>query len=61
MKKIIEHGKKPTTIKRFVCTTCGCVFEADADEYKYIFDRNEEFWSSLCPECGSTAYTYVRS
>ena len=50
MKKIIEHGKKPNTIKRFICTHCGCVFEADSDEYKHTLDRNEDIWTSECPE-----------
>ena len=57
MKTILEHGKKPSTIKEFICTYCGCVFTADADEYKHNFDRNEDYWSSDCPECGNVAYS----
>lgn len=30
--KIIKHGNKYNVIKRFVCTSCWCEFEADATD-----------------------------
>lgn len=59
MKKIIKHGEIPSTVRRFKCLHCGCIFEADRDEYESHFDRNEEFWSSSCPECNHVANSYL--
>ena len=56
MKKIITPGKIEDTTRRFSCVACGCVFEADKDEYNTIFDRNELYHWSLCPECGHISY-----
>lgn len=42
--KILKPGIIPMNIKRFVCLSCGCEFEADASEYErcsqiaYIYD-----------------------
>lgn len=55
--KILQQGEIPEymqTVKRFKCFTCGCVFEADKDEYKTDFQYNELFYSSKCPCCGKT-------
>lgn len=52
--KIIKHGSPLLTTKRFKCDMCGCVFEADKDEYKVGFWRNETLYSCQCPECGDT-------
>lgn len=56
--KIIQHGRPKTvlnTIKRFKCDSCGCVFEADKDEYanQTNFDPSKMFcaYRCLCPEC----------
>lgn len=40
------------------CLRCGCIFEADQDEYESHFDWNEEYWSSNCPECNYIANSY---
>lgn len=56
--KIIKPGKKPDTTERFECSYCGCVFEADEDDYE------EEFYSldgyscntADCPTCGRKVY-----
>lgn len=57
MKRVIEHGQpKKNIIRRFVCTHCGCVFEADAESYKHVLDRNEEYFYSTCPECDGMGY-----
>lgn len=52
--KIIKKGnlEKPKQIKRFQCDNCGCVFEAEKGEYKYVVaTRNEEFYICECPYC----------
>ena len=33
MIKIIKPGKIPDTTKRFECSRCGCIFEADKGDY----------------------------
>lgn len=57
--KIIKHGKPPkvkSTVKRFKCENCGCVFEADRGEYRCSSQYNEYYFYCECPECkcGST-------
>ena len=61
MKKIIEHGRKCDRTWRFSCNRCGCVFDATPDDYKFEFDRNDEYYSSTCPECGCTARSYIQT
>ena len=52
--KIIKSGdrKKP---RRFTCGMCGCVFEAEKEEYNttYTNGRGELItkYSAKCPEC----------
>lgn len=60
--KIIQHGRPKTnfsTIKRFECDSCGCVFEADKDEYSNMnnFDESKMLpvYRCLCPECHCVA------
>lgn len=55
-KKIIKHGK-PKPIRRFICYSCGCVFEADIYGYSREFDHNEDCYFSSCPECGAISYS----
>ena len=31
--KIIKEGIRPTITKRFICANCGCIWEAEKDEY----------------------------
>jgi hypothetical protein len=33
--------------KTFECKVCGCVFEADKDEYKYVHTE----YTCACPNC----------
>ena len=56
--KIINHGAKKEEKKnslRFLCENCGCVFDADEDEYH--IDYRQDVLSSVfhayssCPEC----------
>ena len=51
--KIIKPGKKPETF-RFECPDCGCVFEADVDDYEKRRDdfRMEIYVLAACPSCG---------
>ena len=54
--KIIKPGKKPETTKRFTCSHCGCVFEADEDDYELEFDSLNGCYCYVadCPTCGLT-------
>ena len=55
--KIIKHGRSTNRDRRFYCQSCGCIFDAEYDEYSYEIDcRNETIYSSICPECGMTSY-----
>lgn len=58
MKRIIKRGKVPNPIKRFKCSKCGCVFEADPDDYEkgFAYQEGEGYFYSNCPECGRTSY-----
>lgn len=56
--KIIKHGRPETvlnTVKRFKCGSCGCVFEADKEEYTSGTQYNEIYFQCKCPECGKFA------
>ena len=61
MKKIIKHGAPEITTRRFICTKCGCIFDADKRGYNVYFDRNERYCRSSCPECNGSAYEYEKS
>ena len=55
--KIVKHGRSANRDRRFFCQSCGCIFDAEYDEYSYEIDcRNETIYSSICPECGMTSY-----
>lgn len=55
--KIVKHGRSANRDRRFFCQSCGCIFDAEYDEYSYEIDcRNETIYSSICPECGTTSY-----
>lgn len=55
--KIVRHGRSANRDRRFFCQSCGCIFDAEYDEYSYEIDcRNETIYSSICPECGTTSY-----
>ena len=57
--KIIKEGdlKKLKKIKRFECKECGCIFEAEKDEYKWGNQYNETYYYCACPCCNQTVYT----
>ena len=54
--KIIKPGKKPETTERFECPHCGCVFEADRDDYEEEFNLRGGCYCYAvdCPTCGLT-------
>jgi hypothetical protein len=56
--KIIKEGKPKEELKsilnktrRFECGTCGCIFEADEDEYQYEEDYIYSAYYCKCPNC----------
>lgn len=61
MIKIIEHDKKPSTVHRFTCPYCHCVFEAEQDDYTVESDNYQDMRASCkCPECGYMTHTPYR-
>lgn len=57
--EIIEHGRPVSECfketKLFKCSYCGCKFEANEDEYKYVTQYNEIYYYCQCPECSQNA------
>lgn len=59
--KVIKHGRYTNSDRRFYCQSCGCIFDAEVDEYSYEIDCcNETIYSSICPKCGITSYISSR-
>ena len=59
--KIVKHGVYDPKIRRFYCQHCGCMFDAEEDEYSREIDcRNETIYSCICPDCGLTSYISAR-
>lgn len=57
--KIIKPGKKPDTMKRFECASCGCTFEGEREDYRVIHDTTTVFAvAAKCPTCGAKCYLY---
>ena len=56
MIKIIKDGslKKLNKTKRFTCSKCGCIFEADDSSYTTNNWRNELYITVICPFCGES-------
>jgi RNase P subunit RPR2 len=56
--KIIKHGdlKRLDTVRRFTCSACGCVWDANKNEYRVEFGLNESVTVCECPTCGLSAY-----
>ncbi len=53
--KIIKMGN-PKQVKRFACTECGCIFEAEEKEYDIIHgDCYSVRIECKCPCCGKAA------
>lgn len=56
MIKIIKDGslKKLNKTKRFICSKCDCIFEADDSSYTTNNWRNEIYITAICPFCGKS-------
>lgn len=56
--KIIKQGdlNKLKRIKQFECKECGCIFEADKNEYKIGSQYNETYYFCVYPTCKNTVY-----
>lgn len=59
---IIKQGKSKEELKailnatkRFECSTCGCVFEADKGEYETEEIQIYSYYYCKCPNCGRRA------
>ena len=59
--KIIKEGdlKRVSSMRRFECERCGCVWEADASEYRVESDfRNGHYCVMACPTCRRDVICY---
>lgn len=57
MKRKIVVEDEP---KLFYCRSCGCLFEADKDDYKLVEGADEGiFAATSCPDCGHEVYKEV--
>ncbi len=56
MAKIIIPGKTPSTVRRFRCKRCGCVFEADKRKYKVEEQLFNCVYYCKCPCCSNNAF-----
>lgn len=61
--KIIKKGKTKEELKailnktkRFECKTCGCVFEANEDEYEVEEEWIYSTYYCFCPNCGKESF-----
>ena len=56
--KIIQQGdlKRLDKTLRFTCNACGCVWDANANEYRLEWDRNSQYPVCECPTCGKASY-----
>ena len=56
--KIIKQGDLNLLKRtlRFECKACGCVFDADKEDYVFQFSQreNENWYETKCPCCGKT-------
>lgn len=61
--KIIKNGSMEQTLKtkRFECENCGCIFEADINEYRIGMQYNSEFYYCRCPFCKRNAYKVLQT
>lgn len=48
MKRKIVVEDEP---KYFYCRSCGCLFEADKDDYKLVTEADKQIAMTSCPDC----------
>ncbi len=63
MMRIIHHGTKAKPVFRGTCSSCGCVFEEDADVLTIVsHQRTRRLTIRLarvsCPQCHAPAAMY---
>ena len=49
--KIIKEGKKKITARQYSCRQCGCIFEYEESDTKWL-DQRDPSPSVTCPCCG---------
>ena len=49
MKRKIVVEDEP---KLFYCRFCGCLFEADKDDYELVTEADKQIAMTSCPDCG---------
>ena len=56
---IIKPGdmSRLDTTKRFECPACGCIWDANASEYRREMDRNGDVFACECPTCKRLSFT----
>lgn len=59
MIKIIKPGndKKLKGTRTFICRNCGCIFEADKEDYRSDTYYNSLYYKCTCPYC-KHSYAY---
>lgn len=59
MKRKVIVEEEP---KYFYCRFCGCLFEADKDDYKLVEGADEGiFAKTSCPDCGHEVKEHQRT
>ena len=58
--KIIRDGNldKLNKVVSFECNDCGCIFEANHNEYEIKSSFSIEYYCCECPCCGNRVLTY---
>lgn len=57
MKRVLKEGKVVKDVRQFKCPDCGCVFEADEDDYTMTMHSHNDFClESECPTCHRNVY-----
>lgn len=56
MKRILKIGKNFNRVAIFQCHHCGCLFEANSEDYENIWLMGEAYHMSKCPCCGINVY-----
>lgn len=53
--RIVQEGNPVNKTRRFGCSRCGCIFDADKGEYEITYyPYLEPMFTCKCPNCDST-------